>query len=134
MKENITIYQDVADLIESKPVSKDTHKWEQSTIEAEHMIKPLTVEGNLVLDPFMGSGTTGEAALKLKRRFIGIEVDKEHYSRTKQRLSKLKTELENNTCKVSKLSPNNPNLTLSQSLGQNQEVKNLQEQEVRKNK
>ena len=97
-----TMYEDVADLIESKPVSKDTHKWEQSTIEAEHMIKPLTVEGNLVLDPFMGSGTTGEAALKLKRRFIGIEIDEEHYSRTKQRLSKLKTKLESDTCKVSK--------------------------------
>ena len=53
------------------------------------MIRPLTVEGNLVLVPFMGSGTTGEAALKLKRRFIGIEVDKEHYSKTKQRLSKI---------------------------------------------
>ncbi len=98
----ITIYQDVADLVESKAVSKDSHEWEQSTIEAEHMIKPLTVEGNLVLDPFMGSGTTGEAALKLKRRFIGIEVDKEHYSRTKQRLTKLKLD----TCNVSMLAKN----------------------------
>ena len=57
------------------------------------MIKPLTVEGNIVLDPFMGSGTTGEAALKLKRRFIGIEVDKEHYSRTKQTIIKTKKNL-----------------------------------------
>ena len=64
------------------------------------MIKPLTVEGNLVLDPFMGSGTTGEAALKLNRRFIGIEVDKKHYSRTKQRLSKLKRINESDTCEV----------------------------------
>ena len=93
----ITIYQDVSDLVESKAVSKDSHEWEQSTIEAEHMIKPLTVEGNIVLDPFMGSGTTGEAALELNRRFVGIEVDKEHYSRTKQRLSKLKLD----TCNVS---------------------------------
>ena len=65
------------------------------------MIKPLTVEGNIVLDPFMGSGTTGEAALNLKRRFFGIEVDKEHYSRTKQRLSKLMTKIESDTCNVS---------------------------------
>ena len=47
----------------------------------------------------MGSGTTGEAALNLKRRFIGIEVDKKHYSRTKQRLTKLKQKLEQNHIK-----------------------------------
>ena len=78
---------DVGDLVESVAVLRDNHKWEQSTIEAKHMIEPLTVEGNTVLDPFMESGTTGEAALKLKRRFIGIEVDETYYSRTKQRLS-----------------------------------------------
>lgn len=100
----LTIYQDVADLVESKAVSKDNHEWEQSAIEAEYMIKPLTVEGNIVLDPFMGSGTTGEAALKLKRRFIGIEVDKEHYSITKQRLSKLLAK--SDTCNVSMLAKN----------------------------
>ena len=70
------------------------------------MIKPLTVKGNLVLNPFMGSGTTGEDALKLKRRFIGIEVDKTHYSRTKQRLSKLRTKIESDTCNVS-MDPSN---------------------------
>jgi DNA modification methylase len=100
----LTIYQDVADLVESKAVSKDSHEWEQSTIEAEHMIKPLTVERNIVLDPFMGSGITGEAALNLNRRFIGIEVDKEHYSRTKQRLSIIKNRVD--TCNVSMLAKN----------------------------
>jgi site-specific DNA-methyltransferase (adenine-specific) len=65
------------------------------------MIRPLTVEGNVVLDPFMGSGTTGAAALNVNRRFIRIEVDKEHYSKTKQRLSKLRTEID--ACNVSKL-------------------------------
>ena len=52
----------------------------------------------------MGSGTTGEAALNLNRRFIGIEVDKTHYSRTKQRLTKLKQKLDKknevNTCEI----------------------------------
>ena len=36
----------------------------------------------------MGSGTTGESALNLNRRFIGIEVDKKHYSKSKKRLTK----------------------------------------------
>ena len=110
----LTIYQDVADLVESKAVSKDSHVWEQSTIEAEHMIKPLTVEGNVIFDPFMGSGTTGEAALNLNRRFIGIESDKVHYTRTKQRLANFKLKIvekisrnsEVDTCNVSMLAKN----------------------------
>ena len=53
--------QDIGDVILSKAAPKDDHDWEQSPIEAEHMIKPLTVEKELVLDPFMGSGTTGLA-------------------------------------------------------------------------
>lgn len=83
-----TRFKDLADLIESKPVQKDNHEWEQSTVEAKHMIDSLTVENQIILDPFMGSGTTGEAALELERKFIGIEIDKVHYSNAAQRLVK----------------------------------------------
>ena len=38
----------------------------------------------------MGYGTNGMAATELNRKFIGIEIDKEHYSRADQRLSILK--------------------------------------------
>ena len=40
-----------------------------------------TPTGGTVLDPFMGSGTTGLAALQEERDFIGIEIDKEYYQR-----------------------------------------------------
>jgi DNA modification methylase len=40
-----------------------------------------------VLDPFMGSGTTGIACKKLNRKFIGIELDIVYYSIAKQRIS-----------------------------------------------
>ena len=36
-------------------------------------------ENDIILDPFMGSGTTGVAALKLKRKFIGIEQNSEYF-------------------------------------------------------
>ena len=86
-----TMYSDIEDLIESRPVDKTTHEWEQSTIEAEHIVKSLTVQGQTILDPFMGYGTFGVAAVQLKRKFIGIEIDKEHYSNTVNRLSSMPT-------------------------------------------
>ena len=43
------MYSDIEDLIESQQTDKTMHDWEQSIIEAEHIIKPLTVEGQIVL-------------------------------------------------------------------------------------
>lgn len=79
----------ISDYIESEPPKKVMHEWEQSTIESEHVIKGLTVENQIVLDPFMGYATNGVAALKLNRKFIGIEIDPDHYSNAARRLSSL---------------------------------------------
>jgi DNA modification methylase len=49
-------------------------------------IKWLTDEGDVVLDPFMGGGTTAEAALKLKRKYIGFEINPEYIKMTEDRL------------------------------------------------
>jgi len=50
----------------------------------ERVILASTHEGDLVLDPFMGSGTAGVAAVRLGRRFIGVEKD-EAFFRTAER-------------------------------------------------
>lgn len=42
--------------------------------------------GETILDPFMGSGTTGVAALKNNRQFIGIEKDKEYFQNAEKRI------------------------------------------------
>jgi site-specific DNA-methyltransferase (adenine-specific) len=42
------------------------------------LIKMLTYEGDVILDPFMGVATTGVACLKTDRNFIGIEIDKNY--------------------------------------------------------
>jgi len=43
-------------------------------------------ERDIVLDPFMGSGTTGVACKNLKRNFIGIELDKDYFQIAKKRI------------------------------------------------
>ncbi len=42
--------------------------------------------GDLVLDPFLGSGTTGLVALKLGRRFVGVELNPEYIGIAKERI------------------------------------------------
>ena len=74
------------DYIESKPPDKILHQWEQSTVEAEHVIKKLSLENQTILDPLMDSGTTGLAAINLGRKFIGIEKDQEKFAIAKKRL------------------------------------------------
>ena len=45
-------------------------------------------EGDIILDPFLGSGTTALAAIDLNRKFIGIEMNEEYYDLAKSRISK----------------------------------------------
>ena len=44
------------------------------------------VKSDTILDPFMGSGTTGVAAVKAGRKFIGVEMDKEYFDIAVQRI------------------------------------------------
>jgi len=55
----------------------------------ERIIKLHTKENDVVLDSFLGSGTTAVACKKLNRKFIGIELDKEHCKIAKQRINNI---------------------------------------------
>ena len=63
------------DRIEGEGRQKTHHDWEQGLSEALDLIEHFTFEGDLVVDPFIGSGTNAEACKKLRRRFIGCDVD-----------------------------------------------------------
>lgn len=52
----------------------------------EYLILKLTNQGDTILDPFMGSGTTGVACMKTGRNFIGIELDPDYYRIAEQRI------------------------------------------------
>jgi DNA modification methylase len=47
-------------------------------------------EDGVVLDPFMGSGTTGVVCKKINRNFIGIELDTNYYNISKERINDVK--------------------------------------------
>jgi DNA modification methylase len=46
-----------------------------------------TVPGDTIFDPFMGSGTTGVAAVQLGRNFIGCEIDPDYFAIAKKRIA-----------------------------------------------
>jgi len=51
-----------------------------------HLIKLFTQPGQIVLDPFLGSGSHGVAAIESRRQFIGIEIEKKYYDRASERI------------------------------------------------
>ena len=81
---DLVVSNTIGDYIESIAPPKIEHEWQQSTVEAEYIIKNLTIENQTVLDVMMGTGTTGIATLKLNRKFIGIEKNLETFEIAKE--------------------------------------------------
>lgn len=52
----------------------------------DELVRLFTFHGDLVCDPFLGSGTTGVAAVKAGRRFVGVEVNEQHFSTACRRI------------------------------------------------
>ena len=60
----------------------------------EWLVTKGTKEGDTILDPFMGSGTTGIACIQTGRSFIGIEIDKTYFDFAQERIEKAWLETE----------------------------------------
>ena len=74
-----------------KPTKKEkgvfnNHKTVKPLSVCEYLISLTTKKNSLVLDPFLGSGTTALACKKLQRNFIGIEMNKDYIDISKKRL------------------------------------------------
>lgn len=72
----------------TKPSEKvyGKHPTQKPEYLLERIIQASTLPGNIVLDPFCGSGTTGVVANRLGRNFIGIDLSEEYLQITKKRL------------------------------------------------
>ena len=70
---------------------KDKDLYDHPTIKPLEFVKNhilhITQENDIVLDPFLGSGTTAVACQEIKRQFIGFEIDKSYYDIAQDRLN-----------------------------------------------
>lgn len=70
----------------SERVRNPVHPTQKPLRLLEHIIRIASEPKQVVLDPFMGVGSTGVAALRLGRRFIGIEIDENYFKAAEERL------------------------------------------------
>jgi site-specific DNA-methyltransferase (adenine-specific) len=74
------------DLLVADARAKDEYEWQQQLGPAVQLVERLTRSGDMVVDPFCGSGTYGVAALNAGRRFTGIEADADRVAISTRRL------------------------------------------------
>ena len=80
-------------------IDKGFHPTQKSLGLMEKLVLIHSNEGDTVLDPFMGSGTTGVACANTGRRFVGIELDPEYFAIAKQRIESVNEKLNRNLSK-----------------------------------
>jgi site-specific DNA-methyltransferase (adenine-specific) len=89
---NPSNYRDASTLYNAPINQKDKKTWGHPTIKPlgliEKLVRNSSKVGDVILDPFMGSGTTGVACKALGRDFIGIELDDEYFNIAKKRIEK----------------------------------------------
>jgi len=62
------------------------HEAQKPVALMEYLVRLTTIENQVVIDPFIGSGTTAIACKNLNRRFIGFEIKENYYDVAQQRL------------------------------------------------
>jgi ParB-like chromosome segregation protein Spo0J len=85
-------WEHVEDSIKSDENDKRFHEWGQSVGGIAQLIERFTVPKSLILDPFVGGGSTAIAALKLDRLFVGIDIDKACIQETAGRIKTLRND------------------------------------------
>lgn len=78
----------IGDVLKSPTNDNDKrfHEWGQSLGGMRDIIERFTNPNDLILDPFLGGGTTGVAAVTMGRRFIGADIDLQNVAKSDQRI------------------------------------------------
>ena len=84
---NVLHWSQMTGVYDDRLINPPTHPYEKPLALIERLVRIYTKPGDVVLDPFMGSGTTGIAARNLGREFIGIERDVEYYNLARENIN-----------------------------------------------
>lgn len=76
----------VSDVFKFKKVHRPIHSCEKPVALIEHILKHFSENNDVVLDPFMGSGTTAVACKKNGRNYIGFELEQKYVDIANKRL------------------------------------------------
>ena len=68
------------------------HPTQKPLLLFEDLVKKHSNTGDLIVDPFLGSGTTGVAAVRNSRRFVGCDVDNNYVKAARKRIKMIETE------------------------------------------
>jgi len=75
------------DILEFNKTRNQLHPTEKPVDLLEYLLEKFSNEGDVCLDAFMGGGSTGVACKNLNRKFIGIEIDKEYFDISVNRIN-----------------------------------------------
>lgn len=78
----------IGDVFENSLQDKEHHDWGQGETGTSEIVERMTTPGALVLDPFLGGGTTGVCCIRAGRRFIGFDLDPEVAANARARIAK----------------------------------------------
>jgi len=94
MKGDAKIKKPLRDIMEvstsSKEMKKRIHPYQKDKRFIAKLLNSFSKPNDVVLDPFIGSGTTAISCIETKRRFIGFEIDKNYYNGLIQRIEDVK--------------------------------------------
>jgi DNA modification methylase len=77
------------DAVNNRSGERNSHPSQKPTALMEWLLRSYTRAQEIIIDPFMGSGTTGVACVKLGRRFIGIEREEKYFDVARKRIESL---------------------------------------------
>jgi len=86
----------INDVFENSERDKRFHHWGQGETGMSQIVERMTSKGDIVIDPFLGGGTTGVCCVRLERMFYGFDIDTEAVKMARARIAKVEDDKKTN--------------------------------------